>query len=49
MRLYKAIPIKFPSSRKPRHVVWYRINVLKLPIASNFEAKVKIFPVDGYM
>jgi len=49
MRLHKAIPIKFLSCKKSCHVAWYRINVLKLPIASNFGAKVKIFSVDGYM
>jgi len=49
MRLYKATPITFLSSRKSRHVVWYRINVLELPIASNFRIKVQIFSVDGYM
>jgi len=49
MRLYKATPITFLSSRKSRHLVCYRINVLKLPITSNFRAKVQIFSVDGYM
>lgn len=49
MRLYKATPITFLSSRKSRHVVWHRINVLELPTASNFRAKVQIFSVDGYM
>lgn len=41
MRLYKATPITFLSSRKSHHVVWYRINVLELPIASNFRAKYR--------
>jgi len=49
MRLYKATPITLLSSRKSRHVGWYRINVLQLHIASNFRAKVQIFSVDGYM